>query len=1182
MLASSPSPAVNAGATSLASPIAGLSGGDSSLLKSMPWGVLQLAPDGVVVVLNPQAEALWGLPATAVLGRTPAQVRPAVLPPELLHVLSRPRDLTGAATYWLPRTEQWVMMRTAPAAEGCVWVYWDNVTAAQQTADAARHPQAGTNRLLRAVEEVAQAGSYEVELETMAFRFSDGLFRLFGEAPQSFVPSIEFIDARSHPDDVLKVQHVLNEAIAQKKPYHYLRRIYRNDGQMRTLEAHGNVLCNPQGQPVALLGLVQDITERHLAQAHGLQAKEEVAQRATDQYRALFNSMDQGYFLTEVLFDDQGRTLDILYLDANPAATRMVGQDMTGRRLKGMDPAYEAYWYDIFGRVAWTGVGERLVQYAEPDQRWYDFYVFRIGDKPSYRVAVIFQDVTERKRREAHAEFQAKLLEEWSQLTTADEIMQATGTRLGAYLGVATCRLSDIDELRDDGLVVRHGWTRSGVPVALGRFRSRDYLSEAFMQASRDGQATIIRDTQATAHVDAAAYARLSIGALLGFPFHRNGQWKYFLTVTDTQPRDWQPEEVELVREVTTRLFPRLERARAEEALRISEDRFRAVANLVPDLLWRSDPQGLTQWLNQRWLDYTGQTLEEAAGWGWLDAVHPDDRAVSLSTFQRSINEGVALRMEYRIRSVAGEYRWFLGQARPLVGAAGGIEQWFGAATDIHEQKLAERAQAASKEGLEQEVAERTQALQGSHALLQSIYNTSLVGMAVLEAVRDEAGSIQDFRIASVNKELERQTSRTDLAGKHYAQEYPGIVTSGLLDLMREVTETGVPQHYEYFYPYDGFTTWFSCTFGKLGDGLVNTSLDITSRKQAEQERLKHLVLLEQSEDVAQLGSWEYDLTTGAFSWSAGMFRLFGLSPGATPAVDMYLQAAIAEDRPIAEKLVHALQAGQPPSDTTLRIRVNNEVRTLKIEAKLTQDERGTTPKILGVDLDISDVVRLEAENLRMRLQQQKSLFDAVLEAQETERRRFAESLHNGVGQTLYATKLHLERLRNTGVPDAWVQTDALLSDAIRQTRTLSHELVPTVLNEFGLQAALLAICRTLSTPALRLHSSVSLEEQPLPQPLQVAVYRMAQELVHNIVKHSKASEACLTLETVPGFVLLRAEDNGIGFAPEQPSHSGIGLRTIRDRVALLGGTADIGSSPEFGTYVRLRFPVFTPTEPNL
>lgn len=132
------------------------------------------------------------------------------------------------------------------------------------------------------------------------------------------------------------------------------------------------------------------------------------------------------------------------------------------------------------------------------------------------------------------------------------------------------------------------------------------------------------------------------------------------------------------------------ESKRAEQAVKESENRFRTLADLVPDLLWSNDPQGEIHWYNQRWLDYTGQTLEEAKGYGWLEVIHPDDHAQSLASFQHSINQGEPLNLEHRIRGKDGVYHWFLFQALPVRNEQGQITQWYGEATDIQEQRLAQ------------------------------------------------------------------------------------------------------------------------------------------------------------------------------------------------------------------------------------------------------------------------------------------------------------------------------------------------------------------------------------------------------------------------------------------------------------------------------------------------------------
>jgi signal transduction histidine kinase len=232
---------------------------------------------------------------------------------------------------------------------------------------------------------------------------------------------------------------------------------------------------------------------------------------------------------------------------------------------------------------------------------------------------------------------------------------------------------------------------------------------------------------------------------------------------------------------------------------------------------------------------------------------------------------------------------------------------------------------------------------------------------------------------------------------------------------------------------------------------------------------------------------------------------------------------------------------------------------------------------------EITEWKNAQAEVLRLRLSQQQTLFEAVQNAQEAERHRIAEGLHNGIGQLLYATKLRLDQLRlpPPAAPPEWQPAhraaNQLLSEAIHQTRVLSHELVPMVLEEFGLVAALQDICRKLSGPALQLRAQVQLDAHlaPLAPALQLALYRMAQELTQNIVKHAhSATEASLELEAIPGWVLLRVEDNGPGFATALLPDAGLGLRSIRDQVALLGGAIQVGTFPTAGAYVRIRIPL--------
>ncbi|WP_157264421.1 ATP-binding protein [Azohydromonas aeria] len=145
-------------------------------------------------------------------------------------------------------------------------------------------------------------------------------------------------------------------------------------------------------------------------------------------------------------------------------------------------------------------------------------------------------------------------------------------------------------------------------------------------------------------------------------------------------------------------------KVRAVAARRESEARIHAIADLVPDLLWSDDAGGHSDWVNRRWLDYTGCSEGDSLGQGWHASIHPEDLPALLARRRGALQQGAAWESEHRIRRFDGDFRWHLLRAEPLRDAAGHIVQWLGSATDIHEQRL-------SRELLEQRVAERTQAL---------------------------------------------------------------------------------------------------------------------------------------------------------------------------------------------------------------------------------------------------------------------------------------------------------------------------------------------------------------------------------------------------------------------------------------------------------------------------------------
>jgi len=133
------------------------------------------------------------------------------------------------------------------------------------------------------------------------------------------------------------------------------------------------------------------------------------------------------------------------------------------------------------------------------------------------------------------------------------------------------------------------------------------------------------------------------------------------------------------------------EREQAEEALRRSEDRLRLVIDTLPALVWSKSPEGSADFLNQRFREYTGLSLEEGLGWGWMmNAFHPEDRAEE--EWRAAFAAGEPFEKEARLRQADGAYRWFLLRGVPLRDELGHVVKWYGTSTDIEDRKRAEAA----------------------------------------------------------------------------------------------------------------------------------------------------------------------------------------------------------------------------------------------------------------------------------------------------------------------------------------------------------------------------------------------------------------------------------------------------------------------------------------------------------
>jgi PAS domain S-box-containing protein len=185
-------------------------------------------------------------------------------------------------------------------------------------------------------------------------------------------------------------------------PVRYEKEYLRKDGTLVPIELLVHLVNDEQGRPQHYYSFLADLTERKQAEAALVQSEE--------QYRTLFSTLIEGFCVIEVLFDADDRPNDYRFLEINPAFAAQTGlQNAQGKRMRELAPDHEASWFELYGRVALTGEPTRFVNEAKALKRWFDVCAYRIGGQGSRKVAILFNDITARKRaEEALAESEAR------------------------------------------------------------------------------------------------------------------------------------------------------------------------------------------------------------------------------------------------------------------------------------------------------------------------------------------------------------------------------------------------------------------------------------------------------------------------------------------------------------------------------------------------------------------------------------------------------------------------------------------------------------------------------------------------------------------------------------------------------------------------------------------------------
>lgn len=220
-----------------------------------------------------------------------------------------------------------------------------------------------------------------------------------------------------------------------------------------------------------------------------------------------------------------------------------------------------------------------------------------------------------------------------------------------------------------------------------------------------------------------------------------------------------------------------------------------------------------------------------------------------------------------------------------------------------------------------------------------------------------------------------------------------------------------------------------------------------------------------------------------------------------------------------------------------------------------------------------------------LKAEMQRQMLESSLEVQEVERRRIAKDLHDEVGAMLSATKMSLNqmvrKIDSTDLSTLAQQTKELLDESISQVRRISKELVPSTLEEFGLVSALDEFIQKIHVASGVLfvlnHEGIIPPDKRFDKKIELTVYRIAQELVNNALKHAQANEISLILKEQNNTLIFEFKDDGKGFDIEKVRKDvkkGLGLKNIESRLSVVNGTFVLKSELGKGTQSFIEIPI--------
>ena len=447
------------------------------------------------------------------------------------------------------------------------------------------------------------------------------------------------------------------------------------------------------------------------------------------------------------------------------------------------------------------------------------------------------------------------------------------------------------------------------------------------------------------------------------------------------------------------------------EAARRSETELRDVVNTVPAHVWSTSPEGQVDFVNDRWLQFTGLALDQAFDWKWEAVLHPDDRTRVAADWYTATKNGQAMESEARVRRADGEYCWWFMRNVPLRDETGKLVRWYGTAIDIEDRKRAE------------------QALRKSEERWRSVFENSAIGVALTDLNGRFLATNQIYQtIVGYTEEELRAINFLDLTHEDYREANWALITE-LLDGKRQQFQ--IEKKYR---RKDGSLIWVSNNVSlvpgteRVPRFVMALSEDITQRKRAEEALQRSESYLAEAQKLTHTGSWAVRVPPienaqreagqglavlprfgwNASYWSKEMYRIFGLDPGPKPPSYMeVVQRLHPEDARHYTPVVE--QAIRDRTDFEIDHRLllpTGAAKYIHVVGHPVVNASGDVIELVGTAMDVT-----EQHEARAALQ---TAFEQI-KAEETELRRMTDAIASYIyvlrpdGTALYANQTVLD-----------------------------------------------------------------------------------------------------------------------------------------------------------------------------